>query len=155
MGGEAPPKICSKTPPTRGQLTQSDYLGSVYSIFDGPPPGSPDDVRQMATDLEELGQEQQEKFDNMPEGLQQGDTGQMIEERANSCEEKAQELNDLADEWETAADEAERQREEYEEELAVFNALPEDQQDDASEPDEPEEFHPQEFIDRLSECEPE
>ena len=63
---------------------------------------SPEDFRGVAEALRELGSEQQEKYDNMPEGLQQGDTGQMLEERASNCESWADEIEQRADELESA-----------------------------------------------------
>ncbi|MEQ1761607.1 MAG: hypothetical protein ABL984_00545 [Pyrinomonadaceae bacterium] len=52
-------------------------------------------VEETASGFRELGEEAQESFDNMPEGLQQGDTGQMLEERVSKCEEIADELDAL------------------------------------------------------------
>lgn len=82
--------------PRRSQLTASEYLSTLYDIeddlleFDG----SSDDVGELITRLEELRDETQDKFDNMPEGLQQGDTGQLLEERVNALDSAIQELED-------------------------------------------------------------
>lgn len=46
---------------------------------------------------EELANEEQEKFDNMPEGLQQSERGQAIEGAAST-------LNEIADHLQTALD---------------------------------------------------
>lgn len=168
------------TPPKRAQLTTSDYLGQLYSLFDDSAPTSPDDIRQLAESLRELGQEQQGKFDNMPEGLQQGDTGQMIEERANNCESSADELDSLADEWETAVSEYDDAHDEYmgeykdyEEAVAAYEtehaAWSEDpsayktagrgnngeEPEEPDEPEEPEEVDEDSFTSRVSEHEPE
>lgn len=109
VGGRGGPKICSKTPPKRSQLTRSDFLSQVYTIQDESLTSdnikSADDLRDVATTVEELGQEQTDKFENMPEGLQQGDTGQMLEERAQQCESWAESINSQADELETALSE--------------------------------------------------
>lgn len=104
VGGRGGAKRYSKERPSRSQLTQSDFLSSLYGIEDGDMANaqSPEDFRGVAEALRELGQEQQEKYDNMPEGLQQGDTGQMIEERASGCESWADEIDQRADELETA-----------------------------------------------------
>lgn len=71
--------------------------------------------RDGAEELRNLGQEQQEKLDNMPEGLQQGDTGQLLENRANECEDKACELESAADtaesDWENRSDDDEERGE--------------------------------------------
>jgi hypothetical protein len=43
-------------------------------------------ISEIVGDLENLRDETQEKHDNMPEQLQQGDTGQLLEERVQSIE---------------------------------------------------------------------
>jgi hypothetical protein len=90
-----------KTRPPQSQLTQSEFWSAVYSLqeeaadmgweFDDLE-SQRDDVAQR---LREIGEEQREKFDNMPEGLQQGDTGQLLEQRADSCESVADEIESL------------------------------------------------------------
>jgi hypothetical protein len=45
--------------------------------------------------IRELGEAAQESKENMPEGLQEGDTGQMLEERYDTCEAAADELEGL------------------------------------------------------------
>lgn len=90
----------SKTPFKRSQLTNSDYLGELYEIEDDLAAlASVDDANDIAERFRNLGQEQQDKLDNMPEGLQEGDTGQMIQERAEACENAADEIETLADSW--------------------------------------------------------
>lgn len=59
-----------------------------------------DDLRSIAQAVRELGEECREKFDNMPEGLQQGDTGCLLDERATGCEEWADSIEGTADEVE-------------------------------------------------------
>ena len=48
---------------------------------------------EIASALEELRDQQQDSLDNMPENLQQGDTGQMLQERIDSLECTIDELN--------------------------------------------------------------
>lgn len=64
-------------------------------------------VEEAASGFRELGEEAQGSFDNMPEGLQQGDTGQMLEQRAERCEEIADELEglDLQSIWDESCSE--------------------------------------------------
>lgn len=62
-------------------------------------------LRGFAETLRELGEEQQEKFNNMPEGLQQGDTGQLLEERANGLSEWADAIEEACDEAQSKIDE--------------------------------------------------
>jgi uncharacterized coiled-coil DUF342 family protein len=47
------------------------------------------ELENLQSEIETLRDEEQEKFDNMPEGLQQGDNGQAIEQAANDLDEAA------------------------------------------------------------------
>lgn len=142
------------TPPRRSQLTSSEYFSRLWDLFDNFQGNTPDDIKQLAEDLRELGQEQQEKFDNMPDGLQQGDVGQMLEERASNCESSADEIDNIAEELEQAQNDYEEALKEYETEKAEFEALSEAEQEGAIEPEEPEAVDVDSFIDRISENEP-
>ncbi len=54
-----------------------------------------DSVEDIAQRLRDLADECTEKHDNMPEGLQQGDSGQLLEERADMCNSAADELDGI------------------------------------------------------------
>ena len=54
-------------------------------------------IEDLAEQVRDFGSEQQDKLDNMPEGLQQGDTGQLLAERAENMESAADELQEAAD----------------------------------------------------------
>lgn len=43
-------------------------------------------MREAADAIREIGEEERAKFDNMPEGLQQGENGQAMEEAADTIE---------------------------------------------------------------------
>jgi hypothetical protein len=134
--------IRSKSPIPRSQLTTSDFLSQLYSIEDNSFVGidGPDGLREVAETIRELGQEQQEKYDNMSDGLQQGDTGVMIEERANGMESWADNIDSAADELETELTEFDEQIETARSEKAEYdNAMAEYDEDDPDsvEPDEP------------------
>lgn len=94
--------IRSLTRPKRWELTTSEFYSQLWPIEDEgfDQISEPSDLRDVAEQLRELGNEQQEKFDNMPDGLQQGDTGAMIEERAQQCEEWADAIETAADDLE-------------------------------------------------------
>jgi len=124
----------SKTMPTRSQLTSSAFYSAIYGAFDDTSLSSSDDIRSLAEQVREIGQEEQSKLDNMPEGLQQGATGEMLQERIDACESSADELDSLADEM----DQAETDHEEEE----------------LDEGEEREDFDTSEFIDRVADCEP-
>jgi len=74
-------------------------------------------VRDAAEELRNLGSEQQDKFDNMPYGLQQGDTGQLLENRANECEDKACTIESYADDAESAWESKDEDQEDSEDKL--------------------------------------
>jgi hypothetical protein len=100
--------IRQKDPIKPGQLTSSDYLSRLYDLQEQLADiTDPHDAADIIDALRELGQEQREKFDNMPEGLQQGDTGQMLEERADTCEGAADEIETLMEGWDEEAVRAE------------------------------------------------
>jgi len=88
-------KRYSATSPRRSQLTQSDFLSQLYDIEDDVVGGfsdceNVDDLQSAVEDacdqIRALGEEQNEKRDNMPEGLQEGDVGQLLEDRYNNCD---------------------------------------------------------------------
>lgn len=93
------PKTLSRTPPKASQLTRSEYLGQAYEIeerigeFE---PESAEDIQcfveELVSDIRQLGEEQQEKLYNMPEALQDSDTGVLLQERTTACETIADEL---------------------------------------------------------------
>jgi hypothetical protein len=98
-GGRGGPKRFSKTLPRASQLTQSDFYSQLYRIQEdiedwttNPPEDLAAEVSNVCDELRSLGQEQQDKYDNMPEGLQQGDTGQLLEGRNQACEDYASEI---------------------------------------------------------------
>ena len=136
----------SKTPFKRSQLTQSDYLSQLYDWEDGKAEISDmESAQQFADDIRTLGEEQDEKFNNMPEGLQQGDSGQMIEARRDACEAAADEIEEIISEWEDAKSTWETEIETYKEEKAAHEAsqeaydewedLDEEEQEDQPEPE--------------------
>lgn len=93
-------KCYSKTHPRPSQLTTSEFLGAFYSLEEEigdlkAEDGLGDSVSDIATRFRELGEEQTAKKDNMPDSLQSGATGELLEERANKCEEIADELDGL------------------------------------------------------------
>ena len=100
--------------PRPSDLTQSEFLGQLYDMEDAlqaalddfrngtsDPGDCASALNDLAQQLRDLGSECQDKFDNMPEGLQQGDTGQLLETRAQECESKADELEGAVSEIES------------------------------------------------------
>ena len=66
-------------------------------------------VESIKSDLEELKDECECSYDNMPEGLQQGDTGCLLEERIDMLDSVIDELDSIS-EWEDIMEES---KEEY------------------------------------------
>lgn len=86
--GQAP--RYSPTKPKRSQLTTSAYLGAIYDLQDADYPADEniisivDDVRN---ELEQILDEVQTSFDNMPEQLQGAPTGELLQERIDQVSE--------------------------------------------------------------------
>lgn len=62
------------------------------------------DVANILADVEALRDEEQEYFDNMPEGLQGGDKGSMAEEAIGQLEEAIERLQEIVDAVDTVVD---------------------------------------------------
>lgn len=103
------PKTISRTRPKPSQLTQSEFLSQALAIQEQVEAISefiqPEEREDIATELEgcadeleTLASECENKRSNMPEQLQDAETGQLLETRAEKC-------NELADELRTAAEE--------------------------------------------------
>lgn len=90
----------SLTPPKASQLTRSEFRGAMCDLEDELGALAADDgletaVGDIAQQFRDLGEEQRSKFENMPDGLQQGETGQLLEQRADRCDEIADELEGI------------------------------------------------------------
>lgn len=95
-------KRYSLTRPKPSQLTNSEFWSTYYSLQEDAsdaPPQSTEDVEPQRDDivsqLEQLRDDTDDKFNNMPDGLQQGDTGQMLEERVSGLEDVISELENV------------------------------------------------------------
>jgi hypothetical protein len=104
----------SKTRPTRIQLTQNETEIAVWSEYDHLDEATfmGDDrsavvslIDDMVGNLETAADEVRQKFENMPEGLQQGDTGQRLERMADAIDEAVSELQSLSSDCENGDDE--------------------------------------------------
>lgn len=95
-------KHMSKTPPRPSQLTQSDFLSRQMELEERIAELTADTYEQLKADVDEivmeiraLGEEQEEKLNNMPDSLQQSPTGELLENRASACEDWAGELEEV------------------------------------------------------------
>lgn len=94
------PKRLFKERPRRSQTTLSDFYSQLWDIEDDMSDFAaddtlPDNVSDVANRLRELGEECQDKLSNMPDSLQQGPSGEMLQERASACEAAADELEGI------------------------------------------------------------
>jgi hypothetical protein len=103
------PKTYSKTRPKPHQLINSPFLAAVCelggrldeletTLAGRMPCDLSADIRDIVGDIESLKDETEDKLNNMPEGLQQGDTGQLLQSRVDSLDEWSSSLESVADE---------------------------------------------------------
>ena len=93
-------KVKSKTYPKPSQLTRSNFKSQWRSFGEEIADLAIDDslfdaLQEIAGRIRELGEECQGSLDNMPEGLQQGSTGEMLQERIDNCDTWASEIEGL------------------------------------------------------------
>ena len=79
------------------QMTSSEFKGGWYATQENfPDSPSAEDITAAAETIRELGEQASENFENMPDGLQQGDTGQMLENRYSEAENISDQLDELS-----------------------------------------------------------
>lgn len=86
--------------PHPSELTRSEFQGRIADLKKGGIGGDTfeelKDARQTVVDeLESLAEDCQEKYDNMPENFQNGDTGQLLQEREQACRDAASALENI------------------------------------------------------------
>lgn len=124
VGGRGGAKRYSKERPRPSQVTQSEYLSACYSAQESVEDSLSNfiagkceladligDLESAADEVRQAGEDCDEKYNNMPDGLQQGDTGQMLEQRRDAAESLADEIESAKGEVEDF-DDAEAQKEE-------------------------------------------
>jgi len=117
----------SKTQPRPSQLTQSEFLSTIYAIVEEIQDVTIDDfnsieelkefIEEKAEEIRTLGEEQEDKLNNMPEGLQDGEIGCLLQDRADACYEMADELDEMVEELDEIGTDEELSEEEKEERL--------------------------------------
>lgn len=85
-------KHFSKSPPRPSQLTQSPFLGPLYDIqekianFTAETMTEVESFRDdVASEIRELASQCEDNLSNMPDGLQQGTTGELLQTRTDEC----------------------------------------------------------------------
>jgi hypothetical protein len=104
-------KHYSKESPKPSQLTQSAYMGGILALgemIDEFPLIEAADLGMLRDDvdsqLDELKSTCEDSLSNMPEGLQQGDTGQMLQERIDACDSAQSDVQSLDYDFQTELD---------------------------------------------------
>lgn len=114
-------KRYSTTRPKPSQLTQSPFLSEMYSIQEGMAmiTTPEDELEDYMSRIDELYDMSEESLNNMPEQLQEGDTGIMLQERMDAMEQWKQDLEsiDLEIDEELSDEEKEARLEEILEEI--------------------------------------
>ena len=80
---------CTKCGLRSWELSSSDYVqgvGRVCDCWEEDYGCDEDTAQQIADELTNIQDEVQGSLDNMPEGLQEGDTGQLLQERIDNLE---------------------------------------------------------------------
>lgn len=109
-------KRVSKTQPRRSQLTQSDFLSSMYDfednfyesikgVEDAEDESVVDDFRSIADEVRAFGDEQADKASNMESAFPSGNpTIDLLNERQEACESIASEIESACDSVDTEQD---------------------------------------------------
>lgn len=140
-------QIRQLTPIRPSQMTTSEFLSQFYSLqeqLEDYKDGIADlagFLNDLAGEARSLGEEEQGKYDNMPEGLQGGDTGEMIRERAEAMEQWADSLEAAASTAEDKAGEFEENQKLWDEFRQAREAADDaaDQDEEVEDPQEPDE----------------
>lgn len=107
---------CSKTYPRASQLTMSDFWIEAHTLTetleDSEPYESSEDLEAakegLLEGIDDLAATTQDKLDAMPDGLREGPTGEMLQERVDACEDWKNDIEGIdipeADDFEDQAD---------------------------------------------------
>ena len=80
------------------EVTTSDYLlrvGQILYKWQEDYEVNEDTASDISSSLQEIEDDLQERLDNMPEGLQEGDAGQLLQERIDALEDAISELDSI------------------------------------------------------------
>jgi len=99
-GGCGGAKRYSKEKPKPSQLTQSEFWGEVYGIQeDAETEPDFDDIESQIEDLksrlEDVRDTTQEKYDNLPDSLQNGSSGELLQGRVDALDEAISSLESV------------------------------------------------------------
>lgn len=95
-----PKIVCCDCKVPRSELTSSEYYAWLYDLQDNMTIETLEDVQQILDDVEEQKGELEDKYYNIPEQLQDGEAGSILQERIDNLEEVYNELESIIDEIE-------------------------------------------------------
>ena len=92
----------SKSKPKQSQLTRSEFWGNIFGLQeDHEKPPEYDDlestVEEIKSQLEEWRDEQEERRSNMPDALQDSETGELLQERYDALDSAVSDLDGVGD----------------------------------------------------------
>lgn len=105
VSGGGSGRFFSKTQPKRSQLTRSEFYSTLYTLEDQASELKAEgyesvgdfegDATNIRDELEQLKSDTEEKLEAMPDGLKEGDTGQLLQERIDNVEQLISEFDSL------------------------------------------------------------
>jgi len=119
QGGRGGAKRFSKTQPKPSQLTQSEFWGSVLGLQeDNESVPDLDDIESriedIKSDIETWRDEQEERKSNLPDSLQDGSSGELLQSRYDALDECANTLDSVDFSYEQGEKQDGESDEEYE-----------------------------------------
>ncbi len=87
--------VCNDCKVPRSELTSSEYLAWLYDLQDTFEINDESDVESLSEELENQVSELQDRFDNIPESLQDGDAGTLLQERIDTLESAISDLEQI------------------------------------------------------------
>ena len=107
--------IRSLSPIKRYKLTTSEFLSKIWMIEDAYIPNISclEDVEILIEALQNIYEDCQNSFGNLPEGLRNGPTGEMLDTRSNGCERAVNDFETIFGEWSDAVDDEDFDEDEY------------------------------------------
>ncbi len=101
QGGRGGPRHYSKTRPRPSQLTRSEFWSGVYAVREGAEGQIPsfedlecerDSIRE---ELDNIKSETEDKYNNLPEGLQSGQPGELLQGRVDALDDCINNLDSI------------------------------------------------------------
>lgn len=116
-----PTVVCCDCKIARSELTTSEYYSWLYDFQDNINIETLEDAQEALEEIEAQKEELEEKYDNIPEQLQDADAGCILQERIEGLEDAYNELENLICELDDA--ENDDATEIYNEIIEVINSI--------------------------------